>query len=162
MDYMFTNKEPSATGHLMGFWLLVKPTLDTSKKRANAGQKKAKAKQKQIKPKSNTKPSPLEEKEKEKDIGVGIGNTNLNEEAFNMWLEYKGKSYKKQSKTMSMNKLLKQPKDIQLQMVEDSIANGWAGLFEPKGKAVSNNTTNDAIDAYFANKNVEVIDAELS
>jgi len=31
MDYMFTGEEPQLQGHLMGFWLLVKPNLDTSK-----------------------------------------------------------------------------------------------------------------------------------
>ena len=52
MDYMFTGKEPDIEGHLMGFWLLIKPNLDTSKKRAKAGTEQN---QKQIKTKSKLK-----------------------------------------------------------------------------------------------------------
>jgi len=67
MDYMFTSEEPQLQGHLMGFWLLVKPNLDTSKSRAKAGQTKSNANQNKIKPKSKPKPSPLEDKERDKD-----------------------------------------------------------------------------------------------
>jgi len=67
MDYMFTGEEPQLQGHLMGFWLLTKPNLDTSKSRAKAGQAKSKPNQKKNKPKSKSKPSPLEEKDKDKD-----------------------------------------------------------------------------------------------
>jgi len=70
MDYMFTGEEPQLQGHLMGFWLLTKPNLDTSKSRAKAGQRKSKANQKQIKPKSKPKPSPLEDKERDKDKDI--------------------------------------------------------------------------------------------
>jgi len=88
MDYMFTGEEPQLQGHLMGFWLLVKPNLDTSKSRAKAGQTKSKPNldtsksrakagqtkskenQKKIKPKSKPKPSPLEDKERDKDKDI--------------------------------------------------------------------------------------------
>ena len=52
-----------------------------------------------------------------------------------MWVEYKGKSYKQQGRTLSINKLIKYPKDIQLQMVENSIMNSYKGLFEVKSNA---------------------------
>jgi len=70
MDYMFTGEEPQLQGHLMGFWLLTKPNLDTSKSRAKAGQTKSKENQKKIKPKSKPKPSPLEDKERDKDKDI--------------------------------------------------------------------------------------------
>jgi hypothetical protein len=57
---------------------------------------------------------------------------NLNLEAYRMWLDYKGSKYKQQGKTLSANKLAKYPQDIQMQMVEQSIMNGYAGLFELK------------------------------
>ncbi len=67
IDYIFKSEEPTATGHIMGFWLLTKPTLDKSIARAKSGQTQIKTKsnpnQKTIKPKVVTS----EEKEKEKD-----------------------------------------------------------------------------------------------
>jgi len=59
---------------------------------------------------------------------------NLNMEAFKMWCEYKGKKYTKKGKTLSANKLAKFPKDIQMKMVENSIMNNYAGLFEISDK----------------------------
>lgn len=74
-----------------------------------------------------------EEKEEEQQVTVEYP-PGLNIEAYEAWLKYKGKNYRKASKTMSMNKLLKQTQEEQKQMVEDSIANGWKGLFPPKEK----------------------------
>lgn len=54
----------------------------------------------------------------------------LNENAFKMWCNYKGKSYKQQGKTLSANLLKKHTEDIQMKMVEKSIMNNWQGLFE--------------------------------
>ena len=67
MDYMFTGQEPSIDGHLMGFWLLIKPNLDTSKSRSKSGQKKSKQNQNKIKTESKSSSSPLEDKDKDKD-----------------------------------------------------------------------------------------------
>ena len=66
----------------------------------------------------------------------------LNTEAFKMWIEYKGKNYSKQGRTLTINKLIKYPKDVQLQMVENSIMNSYKGLFEvkPTSTAVSTQT----------------------
>lgn len=57
---------------------------------------------------------------------------NLNKEAFDLWITYKGSSYSKQGKTLSANKLAKYSHDVQMQMVENSIMNNYKGLFEPK------------------------------
>lgn len=64
-------------------------------------------------------------------------NTNLNLEAFEMWCKYKGKNYSKQGKTLSTNKLIEYPKDIQMKMVENSIMNNYKGLFEVKAETTS-------------------------
>lgn len=36
---------------------------------------------------------------------------------------------------MCLDKLGRQPEEVALQMMEDSIANGWQGVFPPKGTA---------------------------
>ena len=59
---------------------------------------------------------------------------NLNMEAFRLWCEYKGKRYTKKGKTLSANKLAKFPKDVQMKMVENSIINNYAGLFDITSK----------------------------
>ncbi len=86
---------------------------------------------------------------------------NINENAFDSWCDYKGKKYSKQGKTLSANKLAKYPYDIQQQMVDNSIMNGWKGLFEPKQQNQSNqsNQRNEIIDDFFSGQNAEVIDA---
>jgi hypothetical protein len=68
---------------------------------------------------------------------------NLNIEAFNDWLDYKGKSYSHRGKVLSMNKLSKYGHSTQQEMVNNSIINGWSGLFEikvnnPKSKISQN------------------------
>ncbi len=58
----------------------------------------------------------------------------LNEKAFKEWCKYKGSTYTARSKKMAQNKLILHSEDIQLEMVEASIMNGWKGLFPPKQK----------------------------
>jgi len=57
---------------------------------------------------------------------------NLNIKAFRMWCNHKGATYSKQGKTLSANKLSQYSHNIQTQMVEQAIMNGWKGLFEIK------------------------------
>ncbi len=57
---------------------------------------------------------------------------NLNAKAWDEWISYKGKAYKKASQSKMINKLIRHSKDIQQEMVEISIMNGWKGLFELK------------------------------
>ncbi len=90
-------------------------------------------------PHSNTIPlrnirtnSNKEEEKDKKEIIAYKQVENLNIEAIEMWFNYKGKAYTKQGKTLSINKLRKYPLDIQLKMVENSILNGYKGLFEVK------------------------------
>ena len=65
---------------------------------------------------------------------------NLNLEAYELWLDYKGKQYSQQGKTLSANKLAKYSHETQMQMVENSIINNYKGLFdvEPKIAKMSN------------------------
>ena len=71
-------------------------------------------------------------KNKQKKSQTEILPTELNIEAYNFWCEYKGKSYSKQGKTLSINKLIQYSKDVQQQMVDNSIMNNYKGLFEIK------------------------------
>ena len=87
---------------------------------------------------------------------------NLNLEAFEMWCEYKGKSYKQQGKTLSANMLSKYPQDKQMQMVESSIMNNYKGLFEIKETPKSSQAgTYDAVDAYFDAQHTDAVDVEV-
>mgnify|MGYP000212248842 CR=1 FL=1 len=79
-------------------------------------------------------PSVKKEKKKKDEI---ILPENLNIQAFEMWCEYKGSSYSKQGKILSINKLVQYPHHIQLQMVENSIMNNYKGLFEIKPTATA-------------------------
>lgn len=140
MDYMFTGEEPEIEGHLMGFWLLVKPTLDTSKKRAKAGQKKSNANQTQIKKKSKPKPSPLEEKEKEKDKDKGDIKGDLPEwmdqSVWDQWCKHRREIKKTLTPTTISRQIsfLSKHKEDHIAILEQSIQNGWTGLFELKTK----------------------------
>ena len=80
----------------------------------------------------------------------------LNQEAIEDWIAYR-KEIKKPLKPMSIKgvtkKLLKHPYEVQEAMVEQSITNGWQGLFEVKNatqKPVEKCTrTADFIDMQF-------------
>jgi len=164
MDYMFTGEEPQLQGHLMGFWLLTKPNLDTSKSRAKAGQTKSKENQKKIKPKSKPKPSPLEDKDKDKDIGVIPNGINIKAwEDFELHRKEIKKPLTKLSRTKLYNLLLANEYD-QEEIINISIQNRWAGLFALKKQFNKNTTirdkTNKALDAFYS-QDKESIDAEL-
>ena len=135
MDYMFTGVEPQLQGHLMGFWLLTKPNLDTSKNRAKAGQTKSKANQKQIKSKTKPKPSPLEDKErdkdKDKDYIIPNGITIPVWEDFEQHRREIKKPLTKLSRTKNFNILLDDLEN-QREIVDLTIQNRWTGLFPLK------------------------------
>ena len=84
--------------------------------------------------------------------------TELNIEAYEMWLEYKGSKYTQRGKTLSINKLTKFNKQDQLAMVENSILCNYKGLFEIKNKQSTNNqqNTENLLDNYFAPTPTEI------
>jgi len=139
---------------LDGYCSIKKLRYDDMFKGAYQGATEGAYQQPQSKPQSKSKP------QSQSQYVAG-----LNQEAFEMWIAYKGTSYTKQGKTLSMNKLAKFDTVTQQQMVETSIMNGWKGLVEPKQQKVvkSGNTTNDTIDKYFAltEKEGEIIDARI-
>lgn len=57
--------------------------------------------------------------------------------ALDEWFKYKGSTYTKKGKTLSINFLKQYDEAAQLEIVRASIMNGWKGLFEPKNKAKS-------------------------
>ena len=132
--YALRDEEPTdtTTPIAKALFMMAKPNLDSSKAKREAGKaggKQSSSKRKQTTSKPKQTPS---DKEKEKEIGVGDRNTNLNAEAFKEWCQYKGSKFKAVSKTKAINQLVKHSKHIQREMIDSSIANGWAGLFEPK------------------------------
>ena len=93
--------------------------------------------------------------------------TGLNSQAFKMWCKHKGSKYSKQGKTISRNKLLEFDEATQLKMVENSIMNNYAGLFELKQPPTQNRTTptttNSTIDKFFnGTAESEIIDARIN
>lgn len=66
-------------------------------------------------------------------------NKKINPEALQKWVDYKGSSYTKQGITLSANKLSIHTYKIQMDMVENSIMNGYKGLFEPSSPAYTSN-----------------------
>ncbi|EAJ1232622.1 hypothetical protein YY92_08240 [Campylobacter fetus] len=86
----------------------------------------------------------------------------LNIEAFEMWCKHKGAKYSKQGRALSKNKLMQYPKDVQLEMVEQSIMNGWSGLFELKNNTAKqkNNWEDDGgeIDIFATGENAILSD----
>lgn len=97
----------------------------------------------------NTHKTTTDIKNKQKEIYP----ENLNIEAFNSWCEYKGKSYSNQGKSLSINKLIQYPKEVQQQMVDSSIMNNYKGLFEIKKQPGQNKNT-------FAIKDIDYSDDE--
>ncbi len=83
-------------------------------------------------PISNIKTNNNKEEEPKSEMVAYEQDKKINVEALKMWFEYKGKSYTKQGKTLSINKLRKYTLDTQMAMVENSIMNGYKGLFELK------------------------------
>lgn len=57
----------------------------------------------------------------------------LNGDAWNLYVkhrrELKAKKLTKRGESMAMKKLAEHPEDVQMQMVEQSITNGWIGIF---------------------------------
>ncbi len=111
-------------------------------------------------PCQNDKP-PLSKGQETKENRHSIRQFNIqkgvSEKAFEMWIKYKGASYTQQGATLSMNKLSQFEEDIQIEMVETAIMNGWKGLFEIK-KYSPAKTTSETIDDFFDN---QPLDAEV-
>ncbi len=172
MDYMFTDTEPQLEGHLMGFWLLVKPTLDISKKRSKAGHTKSKTNQKQIKPKSKPQHRPPKEKEKEKEVdkerayGIPLW---MDDDAWTSWVMHRKEIRKKLTPTTVSRQLsfLGKRQDDHVEIIERSIQNGWTGLFdldEKKTAQRSSSAPQEGSIEYRRQqemKGQEAIDAEL-
>jgi len=114
----------------------------------------------------NTTENTTDIKNKQKKSHTEIFPPELNIEAFNMWIEYKGKSYKQQGRTLSINKLIKYPKDVQLQMVENSIMNNYKGLFEikPQSNQIAQYQPKQIIDPFelYANYRNKGMDIEVA
>ncbi len=105
----------------------------------------------------------LESKEKKPEKNTFKIHEGVSKKAFEMWCKYKGKKYSKQGMTLSANKLAEYPHDIQIKMVENSIMNNYAGLFEIKQQKTSANNQTQIGSVRWqmeqeAKQHVEVID----
>ena len=169
MKYSMDFEEPVLDGVAAALFILLKPTLSKSNTQFING---SKPKRKPTRSQNEADPKPNannKDKDKDKDKDKAIEKDKekvlrekfpqLNIKAFNLWIDYKGKSYSKRAQTLSINKLIKQDQHIQFQMVEESVMNSWKGLFEPKQQKQSKQS-NQIIDDFFSKQDAEVIDAE--
>jgi tRNA U34 5-carboxymethylaminomethyl modifying enzyme MnmG/GidA len=146
VDFVFNDKEPLLTGFKKTIWVLMKPNLQASKNKShtkpneNQTKSKTKAKQKQ------TKTNDLYDKDKELEIDIDNKKDKILkdipldwQEIINIWLNYKKdrkESYKSNQSIMIMFKKLVELSNDNLEtakkIIEQSIANNWAGIFELK------------------------------
>jgi len=102
-----------------------------------------------LNPKTDT-PTPKKERKPKKEIKPRENIEGLNIEAFDKYLAYRKeagiKKLTKQGETLSAKKLVKLGGNKQIEVVEQSIGNGWAGLFELK--ATSSSQKQSRIDEF--------------
>ena len=76
----------------------------------------------------------------------------VNTDALDEWIEYRKIELKKPLKDMGiqkvMNKLKMHPYEVQQQMVDQSIENGWRGLFEVKQEAKKEQPVSDFVSTH--------------
>lgn len=157
--YMFEDEEPSLNDRQLKIFKNLKRPLDISKNNslrskgygAPKGNQNALKKQTENKPKTNQKSN---QKQTHQDVDVNVYvNDNVNVNKDNIKKEYfsnqdvnnlflKFLDIRKQMKVPNteialerlINKLNKYDDDTKLQMIDESIMNGWKGVFEPKAK----------------------------
>jgi len=76
-----------------------------------------------------------------KEKGWGDCPAGVNVTAWHEWTEYKGGNPHKSTVTKLVNLLREYPQQIQQQMVDESIRNGWKGVFPPKNYQQANSRT---------------------
>ena len=170
--YFFEGEEPELEGLAKSVFSLIKPVMDSSKKKAENGAKggapegntnalkQAKNNLKTSKKQANDKQKQaIRNRNKEKDIGeedIGVGNINTKEKpvyfpndevlnsAFEDFIAHR-KTIKKpmgeKAIELAINKLGKLSggdNEKAIEIINQSIMNGWQGLFEVKGNGNSN------------------------
>ena len=166
-SYSLDFKEVNLKGISNAIFTLIKPQLEANKKRYLNGIKGAKHGVKGGKPKTPNKPQTNPKLTPNVNVNVNPNvecklineNKNIILPNFikdNLWSEFLAmrKKLKAPNTEMALNRILKKLKAFEQQnigngtlAIENSIENGWKGVFEPKMTRFNKNNSNDSFNA---------------
>ena len=163
-SYSLDFKDVNLEGIPNAIFTLIKPQLEANRKRYLNGIKEKKISKTEAKQKQNgSKP------EANKNVNLNVNgecklineNKNIILPNFikdNLWSEFLAmrKKLKAPNTEMALNRILKKLKAFEQQnigngtlAIENSIENGWKGVFEPKATRFNKNNSNNSFDAVF-------------
>ena len=163
-SYSLDFKDVNLEGIPNAIFTLIKPQLEANRKRYLNGIKEKKISKTEAKRKQNgSKP------EANKNVNLNVNgecklineNKNIILPNFikdNLWSEFLAmrKKLKAPNTEMALNRILKKLKAFEQQnigngtlAIENSIENGWKGVFEPKATRFNKNNSNNSFDAVF-------------
>ena len=168
-SYSLDFKEVNLKGISNAIFTLIKPQLEANKKRYLNGIKGAEHGVKGGKPKTPNKPQTNPKLTPNVNVNVNPNvecklineNKNIILPNFikdNLWSEFLAmrKKLKAPNTEMALNRILKKLKAFEQQnigngtlSIENSIENGWKGVFEPKATRFNKNNSNNSFDAVF-------------
>ena len=168
-SYSLDFKEVNLKGISNAIFTLIKPQLEANKKRYLNGIKGAEHGVKGGKPKTPNKPQTNPKLTPNVNVNVNPNvecklineNKNIILPNFikdNLWSEFLAmrKKLKAPNTEMALNRILKKLKAFEQQnisngtlAIENSIENGWKGVFEPKATRFNKNNSNDSFNAVF-------------
>jgi hypothetical protein len=174
-SYSLDFKEVNLKGISNAIFTLIKPQLEANKKRYLNGIKGAEHGVKGGKPKTPNKPQINPKLTPNVNVNVNPNgkcklineNKNIILPNFikdNLWSEFLAmrKKLKAPNTEMALNRILKKLKAFEQQnigngtlAIENSIENGWKGVFEPKATRFNKNNSNNSFDAVFKEINSE-------
>jgi hypothetical protein len=174
-SYSLDFKEVNLKGISNAIFTLIKPQLEANKKRYLNGIKGAEHGVKGGKPKTPNKPQTNPKLTPNVNVNVNPNgkcklineNKNIILPNFikdNLWSEFLAmrKKLKAPNTEMALNRILKKLKAFEQQnigngtlAIENSIENGWKGVFEPKATRFNKNNSNNSFDAVFKEINSE-------
>ena len=166
-SYSLDFKEVNLKGISNAIFTLIKPQLEANKKRYLNGIKGAKHGVKGGKPKTPNKPQTNPKLTPNVNVNVNPNvecklineNKNIILPNFikdNLWSEFLAmrKKLKAPNTEMALNRILKKLRAFEQQnigngtlAIENSIENGWKGVFEPKATRFNKNNSNDSFNA---------------
>ena len=168
-SYSLDFKEVNLKGISNAIFTLIKPQLEANKKRYLNGIKGAEHGVKGGKPKTPNKPQTNPKLTPNVNVNVNPNvecklineNKNIILPNFikdNLWSEFLAmrKKLKAPNTEMALNRILKKLRAFEQQnigngtlAIENSIENGWKGVFEPKATRFNKNNSNNSFDAVF-------------
>lgn len=169
-SYSFDEKEPILSGISASIFTLIKPQLEANRRRFENGCKKKKKSKKEAKAKQTVSKSEANKNDNlnpnlNPNLKLELENLNVNFETWLDFVSFRIELKKPISKT-TLKQILKKLKQFEVnekgaanQALENSIANSWQGVFEPKSSTQTftqkpnNNKQPSFLDHYLGEKN---------